>query len=354
MAVVLIGGLWWAFGERDGGSTVHRRSSPPGQAYVGSRACARCHPGEAAHYSRSGHAHTLRKAGDIELARWLDGRSVADPEYPDATWTFHHEAQSLFADRDDRPAGRNERLELIYAFGSGTHATTFVSLLPTTSDAPPLGFEHRMTYFARDTRLDVTPGQLESTGNSGRTPLGRNLSAFETRVCFDCHATRISRQGRERLEPADLLPNVSCERCHGPGQRHLDAVRAGSTDLAVDFAPGRWKAESQMRLCGGCHRLPEVVPTAELRPDNPVLLRFQTVGLMQSRCYREGGGALSCTTCHDPHAPGYENACLSCHDGPAHTPCALGETTGCLPCHMPVRESGHGMRFSDHWIRRNP
>src|SRR5689334_892998 len=66
-------------------ATGGRLTSGP---YAGSRVCAECHPGEFAHFTRSGHAQTLRKAVESTLARRLAGRSVADPEQPGVTWTY--------------------------------------------------------------------------------------------------------------------------------------------------------------------------------------------------------------------------------------------------------------------------
>jgi hypothetical protein len=60
------------------------RAFPPegryaGDPYIGPDACAECHPGEAAHQSRTGHAQTLWPVGRRALARRLDGTTVADP-----------------------------------------------------------------------------------------------------------------------------------------------------------------------------------------------------------------------------------------------------------------------------------
>src|SRR5258707_6919841 len=104
----------------------------------------------------------------------------------------------------------------------------------------------------------------------------------------------------------------------------------------MGFGPAGASTAQQMRMSGACHRLPGMGDPALIRPDNPVLARFQPVGLMQSACYRKGGGALSCVTCHDPHAKtstdraGYEAVCLSCHRGPSRTPCKLSAATGCV------------------------
>ena len=101
-----------------------------------------------------------------------------------------------------------------------------------------------------------------------------------------------------------MIPNVSCERCHGPGRAHVEAARRGAPDaeLELPFGPDRFTAESLLMSCGTCHRHPSRSHPGQIRPDDPHLARFQPVGILQSRCFRESGGAFSCVTCHDPHA----------------------------------------------------
>jgi tetratricopeptide (TPR) repeat protein len=94
--------------------------------------------------------------------------------------------------------------------------------------------------------------------------------------------------------------------------------------------------------------------------------------LMQSRCWRESSGRLSCLTCHDPHrkvpaeerAAHYRTACLSCHapeacgrkrhgapPSPAAQPAGEGD---CVSCHMPERRTEDVVQvtMTDHFIRR--
>jgi hypothetical protein len=254
-----------------------------------------------------------------------------------------------------------------YAFGSGHHATTFVSL----TDPDPrhaAGLEHRLTHFTAPGTLGITPGQKasEAAGNDEVTPVGSRLDSNEVVHCFRCHTTMTSADDGKTLDPSSMIPNVSCERCHGPGRAHVEAARHGAENLTMPYGPGRATATQQLQLCGQCHRYPVLrpavadfeVPPAEIRADNPRIVRFQPVGLMQSACYVKSRGALSCVTCHDPHAraskdrAGYEAACLSCHQAPKSLPaCPVSPRDGCLKCHMPARDSGQGIPFTDHWIR---
>jgi len=366
MTVLFLGAavLWWARSaskaDQAAGVPVPTVSEARGSVtmYVGSRACRGCHPGEHASHGTSGHDRTLRPAADTDLARLLDGTSVADPELPGVTWSYALHAGRLTVER----AGADEggKIAIDYALGSGAHATTFVSL---SAEGPGGrgGLEHRLSYFAHGKSLGLTPGQHEFS-KAGQSPFGYILPPLQTLDCFGCHATQTSSRGPSVLDVATMIPNVSCERCHGPGRSHVEKARGGAPleALTMPFGPDRWTAESQVRLCGECHRLPEKLKPGSIRPDNPTLARFPSVGLMQSKCYTDSGGALSCTTCHDPHdrvstdQAAYESACLSCHQGAKQRACSVSPRSGCVSCHMPKRVVGRELSFSDHWIRVRP
>lgn len=327
--------------------------------YVGARSCRECHPGEAALHSRSGHAHTLQPGAMVDFAGWLDGRTAVDPEHPESSWTYALRDHDLIASRTED--GKVAEHTLDYALGSGTHAVTFLSLTGRDAEGRALGLEHRLTYFTDRQELDVTPAQEAGANPIGRSADGHALTADETMKCMGCHATRLSADDERFIDPAAIMPNVSCERCHGPGRSHVEAARRGGKALPMPFGESKpAAAELTIRLCGQCHRLPEYVPRDQLRPDNAILARFQPVGLMQSKCYTQSKGTLSCSTCHDSHAPTsrdkaeYESICLSCHSTPPQHACPVSPQSDCLKCHMPPRDSGNGMMFSDHWIRKGP
>jgi hypothetical protein len=365
--------------------------------YIGPQVCAECHPGEVALHARSGHARTLRPAGlRRSLARRLDGTRIADPELPEVLWSYRYRDGQLHLARQDR--GRTEECILEYAFGSGHHATTFVSVIDPRT---PSILEHRLTYYAQEGALGLTPGHETKPPMPGLTPHGGVPPARDARDCFACHTTQVSARGGQGIDESTMIPNVTCERCHGPGRAHVAAARRGApeSELALPFGPDRWTTEELLQFCGSCHRHPTGPRPEQIRRGDPVLARFQPIGLMLSKCYRSSAGALSCVTCHDPHARAssnraeYDAICQNCHGGPAgsaklerlatelrrrdgtppnppflrggkgtetaQTPslstpgvvCPVSPRERCVECHMPRVDVGHHLLLSDHWIR---
>jgi hypothetical protein len=360
--LALAGLVWWATADPSPHGGI---PTPPPEMtradFVGNAACLDCHAGIVAQHQEHGHHRTLRPAADRALARDLDGRQVPDPEDPGVSWAYHLKDGRFSVDR--REGDRVDPLPIDFAFGSGYHATTFVSLLDTNPDAPVIR-EHRLTPLA-DQTLRVTPGQDGPRPLDGSDPLGRVISGPLAVSCFRCHVTLLSADDFDRLDTRTMIPSITCERCHGPGRAHIQAAQRGDDPdlLAMPAGPGRDTAAAQMVACGACHRHPSQAPPGSIRPDNLEIVRFQPVGLMQSACYTRSNGALRCTTCHDPHrhaeptAAESSQTCLSCH-APAHpnqTPCPVSPSQDCISCHMPGIDSGQGILFTDHWIRvRDP
>lgn len=363
LVALVASGIWWIASplaaDRTHQAAASGKINPDYGRYVGNTACAACHPGETAAHSRSGHALTIRPVARSRVALGLDGKQVEDPERPGVVWALRLHEGKMTAER--REGSRVERSLVEYAFGSGHHATTFLSLVDR-DPAHPVALEQRLSYYAHSQSLGLTPGQSLSGHAGGNTPSGRTHTSVATLKCFECHVTVTSNRGSQILDEDTMIPNISCERCHGPGKSHVEAARAGASGDALKMpqGPDRWTAAEQMEQCGQCHRTPDMVQPGSIRVDNPVLVRHQPVGLMQSRCYQQGEGRLSCVTCHDPHArtstdrPGYEMTCLSCHQQPPQVACPVSPRSGCLDCHMPRREVTRGMIMTDHWIRRSP
>jgi hypothetical protein len=378
--VVVLGGLamawalWWPpespapSRQRPGSSTTSAaaRSDPRESArYVGAASCRECHPGECALFARSEHARTLRPAASDPVARRLDGRTVADPERPGVAWSYRLRDGRFSVER--REGAKVETFPIEFSFGSGQAGTTFVTTMPSDSGAPPVGIEHRLSHRTTASELVITPGQERGTSSEPDTritPAGRLMGEFPLLRCFSCHVTTASARDRHRLDPVTMVPNVSCERCHGPAGAHVDAARRGASaeELLMPLGPDQAAPRDQIAACGECHRTPDDVEPGGVRTDNLSIVRFQPVGMVQSKCFQMGNSGLRCTSCHDPHArlsrdmAAYEAVCLDCHrsGGPARTPCPVSSVKGCVGCHMPRREAMPGAFFTDHWIRVDP
>ena len=334
---------------------------------VGGKACQECHAGESALHSRSGHAQTLRRRPVEAIVSWLNGRSVKDREYPEAVWTYSvNDRGKLEVERNEQ--GQSTCYSVDYALGSGVNGVTFVSLGRSVSDPAHLtGLEQRMTYFANGPRMDISLGQAKQDAAAQGikvVPEGRPLDKDDLVTCFNCHSTVTSTTGSGQFDPDTMVPNISCERCHGPGRAHIEAARRG--DAAEELAMPLGSAVSapplrQLQVCGECHRrIEDMPPSIALKPENSTIVRFQPVGLGLSFCFQKGKSGLSCTSCHDPHArvshdhAAYEAVCLSCHSlvQNKHQPCPVSPSAQCIDCHMPRRVVSLEFLFTDHWIRK--
>ncbi len=363
--------VWWVTADRDrslepSGPTPARSNAAKTEhqalveSLVGDRACRECHPGECALHSRSGHSKTLRIGAAHNPVAKLSGAKFNDPEQKGVVWAYSVQGDKLTVERIEN--GKSDTFPIDFAFGSGHSGVTFVSVhMPTGRLGESVDLEHRVSYYANRKNFGITPGQEKGEKAEGLTPAGRVLPGDEVKSCFGCHTTINSTRGQEIVDSATMIPGIGCERCHGPGSEHIRLARAGKISIDQGDDRPRTTAAEEMLLCGQCHRHPDVISSKEIVAENAKIVRFQPVGLMQSKCYVKSDGNLRCSTCHDPHARAstntleYEQTCLSCHAGgdDKSKACSIEPKpiNGCVRCHMPKRDAMHGLMYTDHWIR---
>lgn len=329
------------------------QQTPPPRSgnYVGHQKCAECHADIAEKHLSSPHAHTFALTKDSNVAAMLCGMSVkASP--PFNGYEYACDDQGLTA---AIPEKFQEVFPLDFALGSGKHAVTFLTLMQDAS-GDPVGIEHRKTWFSSDKSLGLTPGHDDQVPNADGEYFGRIFIGDDLTRCIDCHTTAANIVGRELV---NLYPNVQCEECHGPGSEHVAAAELDEANLHFKIE-SRWSAKAEIQMCGRCHRLPEDVDPDRLKRYPKSLVRFQSIGLLQSPCFLKSEGKLSCTTCHSPHdaveSRTHEEqiqTCLTCHqaDVPEHVVCPVSPQQDCVRCHMPAIDLVRGIQFHDHWIR---
>ncbi len=230
--------------------------------------------------------------------------------------------------------------------GSGSRGFTPIGAEPARTIR-----ELRLSFSSPHDSWLMTPGS-EKDGD----PLGTPKSAEESRDCLDCHATLLAwRNDVLDLEESSL--GVQCERCHGPGSAHLEAVQAGNPSAI--FNPGVLRADRQVEFCGQCHRQPFDIDPLDVMTRHPSMARHAGAGLMLSECFRRSPreNTITCLDCHDPHRDREAAArasCLRCHVTPEqdHRSQTIASSADCVSCHMPVeKRSMSRLGFTDHWIR---
>ena len=248
-------------------------------------------------------------------------------------------------------------LPLAWAFGAGEIGQTYVLEEHGTFQ------ESRISFYSTLRALDLTLGHRPPAPGDLRAALGRPMAASETRRCFGCHTTASSTSNR--FDPARLIPGVTCEACHGPGARHVAAMRRGANQagLKLILDPARLGPVDLVDFCGACHRASWDVLLAQTTGVETV--RFQPYRLEKSKCWGAGDARFTCIACHDPHKPLvrdaalYDQRCLSCHvtaqapKAPGHRGAACPVSSkNCVTCHMPkVEIPGAHAQFTDHLVR---
>lgn len=324
---------------------------PDFSQFVGSTRCAECHADQAADYEASGHARTFHSAADSPVPD-MDGRSFFDKRR-EATFQYHATAGEVSVSLPE--VFGEDRFPLQFGFGSGDNAVTFMSLIPSASEGT-VGIEHRATWYSATNEFDLTPGHGQLQPGQEVEHFGRLIKGNDLHRCFECHTTtyRLLNQDVVRLRP-----NVGCESCHGAGADHVASMESGQEELQLRFASSTRKLDDELQLCARCHRSPSEIPAQDLVPTNWKLVRFQPVGLTQSKCFTQTAGGLRCSTCHDPHQHArkrprmdYERICLDCHQpNSAMTSCPESPDSNCVACHMPKIQVVPEIGFHDHWIR---
>jgi len=327
-------------------------SDTHGTNFVGNKACVECHAREATQLTTP-MAQALEVAPDCKI---LTARRRLTFKNGNYTYEIASQGKNVVYTVSD---GTNHIASpILYCFGQGHVGQTYLFRHKDVL------YETRVSYFQKLRALDVTIGHRTSVPVSLDDALGRAIGGDEPQQCFGCHTTGAVNGMELKLDR--LSAGIGCEACHGPGEKHLLAMKQKKFDEPQIFNPGGLGAhELSQSFCGTCHTSFE---QAMLQPGQSGInnIRFQPYRIFNSRGHNNNDPRIGCLACHNPHehlrkeATYYDAKCLACHlTKPADAKterrkdaaCPVS-TTKCTTCHMPkVELPGMHASFTDHWIR---
>ncbi|MBL8222695.1 MAG: tetratricopeptide repeat protein [Bryobacterales bacterium] len=336
---------------------------------VGNAVCAQCHAAIARTYAVTGMART---AGAVTAETAIDGQFAHAASGVQYRMVGEDGGLSMQFSRSGSDWSGARRLE--WFLGSGGLGRSYLfSLKGFLFQAP-------VSYYSSAKRWQISPGYERLP----RMDLTRPVES----ACLQCHASRLqpvtgTQNGFDN--PPFQEAGVSCERCHGPGQAHVEAMRRGAKPGAAIVNPAKLPAEARDSVCAQCHltgaarvarrniATARYQPGAKLSDTLAVFVWPQVDGspdatshyerLNQSACKKAAGDRLWCGSCHEPHSSPadavahYRAKCQNCHASRGCTEKAVvrkARGEDCASCHMPKGESHmvEHVAFTDHGIVR--
>ncbi len=368
------------------GASLMREGGPPG--YVGSAACKPCHEDQFASWHRTYH-RTMTQFPTPQTVR---------ADFDRQTLTNNGTRFSLSKDEGEFRV----RLERIEA--------------PTSSDAAPAALETRISLVTGSHHMQV----FWVPGGDGNTQIGfpftwlipearwvprnstfirppgfQHQSEIWNVTCSRCHSTGIEPRvdtARHLMDSRAAELGISCEACHGPGERHVATRKtappgAPKPDVATlrgeIVQPERLDGKRSSEVCGFCHSMKWIDrnepwrgsgfrfrPGDHLEATTP-LIQPATAGtvpglkeylarnpdVLGDFFWSDGMGRVSGReyngVAQSPCFEGGKFSCLSCHSLHESEPNDLlakdrNDSRACTQCHGQFREPAALRRHTHH------
>ena len=364
--------------------------------YVSDKACKECHEDEWTSYQSVGMARSFYPP---------------DPDHvvEDLPQTFHHARTGYYYEmslqngkyvlhrycKDD--AGRRfaeYKAQVAWVIGSGNHVRSYLSQTPS-------GELYQLPISWYTGKGFAMSPMYDRKGH-------QRFERMVDRGCMFCHnaypETPVGSDlpHRSHRFPRQLPHGIGCQRCHGPGARHVQKANdPNASDEEIRsriLNPAHFTERQRQDLCMSCHLQPESIrsrmmvrsfqnPMYSLLPGKDLTdfvtyldhgsaterrerfeINHHGYRLRQSPCYVKSEGKLGCTTCHDPHrkvpkvkhAEYYRKKCMQCHELTDCEMHEMGKTrdpaqSDCISCHMFEARPADVVHVTttDHFIRRN-
>lgn len=352
--------------------------------FVGSERCASCHAEEHKEWNQSDHHAAMAVPTEKTV---LGDFNNSEFEYFGFKSRFFRQDDEYWVETDGTQ-GISKKFKVEYTFGIKPLQQYLIRFPDGRLQALSICWDSQKKKW-----FHLFPNEQISS----RSPLHWTAPQFNWNfMCAECHSTGVEKNYdavTDRYDTTFKEINVSCESCHGPGQRHLespDAKDVPNYGFPVDLkGHGPWSPQTkthppspqhpernsqQVETCARCHSRHSQLTGAYTFGDP--LSQSHSVSVLEEGLYHSDGqiddevyvygsfvqskmfhAGVVCTDCHNPHtsrlkAKG-DNLCLGCHspqsyDNKAHT---HHTQVSCVDCHMPGKlYMGNDFR-RDHSLR---
>ncbi|MEN7548748.1 HEAT repeat domain-containing protein [Rapidithrix thailandica] len=322
--------------------------------YVGNLSCKSCHEQEYMDWQNSHHDLAMQEANEQTV---LGDFNNATFENQGVKTTFIQKEGKYYVNTEG-PEGKNETYEVVYTFG--------VTPLQQYLVAFPDG-RYQCLRQAWDVEKKQWFDLYPDTKVSHKEWLHWSRGGLNwNSMCADCHSTNLHKSfdsQKEEYETQWSAMNVSCEACHGPGKKHVEAVGAGEYDAAHAhlYLTKNISSQEQVDQCARCHSrrgqitthfehsesfmdqyIPSILTPDLYYPDGQIEQEDYVYGsFLQSKMYHNN---VRCTDCHNPHTLQLKalgnNLCMQCHEPKKyntekhHFHAKDTEASQCVNCHM--------------------
>jgi hypothetical protein len=361
----------------------------PDVHYVGDDRCADCHAKIAESYHKHPMSRSLRPIAQLAPTQSYGPAQHNPFEALGSSFRVDRQGDAVYHRSTKVDAAGStiyeNVMEVSYAIGSGVHGYSYLT------DRGGYVSQTPISWFEAKQIWDISP-QFTTYYLTGRPILSD---------CLFCHANRtrpVEGTMNRYEEPVFQGYSIGCERCHGPGERHVQNPGMKTVDSfdPTIVNPARMEPALRDAVCEQCHLegVARISPRGrdpyEFRPGLPLedflAVYVQTLAgganskavnhveqMEQSGCFRGGGERerIGCISCHDPHVfvgprertVVYRAACLKCHEGKrpgCSVPIAERRKTSpedsCIQCHMPPYATSDVVHAAstDHRIPRRP
>jgi hypothetical protein len=371
------------FEEQDPIVARPSRSLEEHQKSVGDGVCRSCHEETFKTFLKTRHHRTSQLPDETSIAgKFSEGKNRMKTLNPELSFRMDekngHFYQTAILAKPSRTTVRTEQFDIVV--GSGRKGQTY---LYWKNDRL---FELPVSYWTELGRWVNSPGYVDGSADFDRPVTPR---------CVECHAAYFEAVGPwsadNRFNKNNFALGISCERCHGSGVDHVRQQGSGAqrrTDRK-EMPPVGLPRQEQIDVCAQCHggvgeaaapafsfvpgeHLTDYISLHRPAPDETVDVHGNQVALLERSLCFQSSPAMTCSFCHEPHAPEQSPAsssdrCMACHQPQK---CGLYAKLGpqiaahCVDCHMPVQASSTlvfddhetqvGARVRNHWIRVYP